>query len=130
MNTKSLFIVNGIVNILFGIAVLFATHKIMNLYLLESEPLGVSGTIMAKVYGAFLLGLGISILIGRNAEKSIARTAILYMILIVCTLSLFVYVPAFTAGQLTNMIIGTFVLLIGFGGWAAVLLYKEETSAS
>ncbi len=102
----------------------------MNLYLLESEPLGVSGTIMAKVYGAFLLGLGISILIGRNAEKSIARTAILYMILIVCTLSLFVYVPAFMAGQLTNMIIGTFVLLIGFGGWAAALLYKEDSSAA
>ncbi len=108
MKLSILFIINTIVAGVFGLAFVLAAPTFMSLYGITLSP---GGVIVARLFGAALLGYAVLTWFARNARESEARQAIV--------LALFI-------GDVIGFIMGLLGQLSGAVntlGWSTVVIY-------
>jgi hypothetical protein len=107
MTRKRLFVLNAVIAAGYGIALLVATHPILDLYGITPNPEGVY---MARWFGVELLAIGLVTWLARNATASAAGQAV---------------ARALTAGYGIGVLLALWGTLVGpFNalGWIAVAL--------
>ena len=73
MKLSTLFTINAIVSAMFGLTFVFVPEIAMSFY---GATLSPGGTLIARLFGAVLLGVAVLTWSARNAEESEARKAI------------------------------------------------------
>ena len=79
MKLSTLMVINAVVAFIFGIAFLCVAGTLLSLYGITVSP---GGLIVARLFGAALLGFAILTWFARNAEESEARRAIVLALFI------------------------------------------------
>ena len=108
MKLSTLMVITAIVAFFFGIAFVLVTGTLMSCYGVSLSP---GGLIVARLFGAALLGFAVLTWSARNAEASEARKAIILALFISDSIGFIVAL----AGQLS----GVFNDL----GWSTVIIY-------
>ncbi len=108
MKFKTLMIIKAIVCLGFGPLMLAIPRQLMNLM---GAPLYAGSSLPAREYGAALMGTLLLTWLGRNAEDSVARRAIIW--------NLFVYDALALAATLYIQLSGGLNVL----GWGIVIIY-------
>ena len=108
MKLKTLLIINTVVATLFGLAFLIVPQQLMAQY---GTTLSEGGTVIARLFGASLLGFGIVSCMARDSGPSKALTAILM---------------GFFVADLVGCVVAVFAQLTGTVnalGWSTVAIY-------
>jgi len=126
MTTKNLFLFNGIVCLLFGIPLLIAPDKLLDLYMVEGDRLGTMGTALARAYASVLIGLGIALLIATKAQLSYGRKALLALITVGNTLLIFVFGSLTMSGGAKPINWSSVVLVLIWAIWGGILWAREK----
>lgn len=108
MTLKTLLVIQAIVTIVVGLALIFVPEQMMDQFY---SPLSPDGIGMARLYGATALTLGLICWFASNADDSEARQAI---------------VLSFFIGNTVAFILALIIRLAGLGnelGWINVILF-------
>ena len=108
MKLNTLMVINAIVALVFGIALVLAPAQLLALY---AMTMGAGGILVTQLFGAALIGFGVLTWLARNAGASDARNAIL--------LALFVSDAVGFVTALRGQLAGVANAL----GWSTVALY-------
>ena len=108
MKISTLFIINTIVAGIFGLSFLFVAATLMSFYGITLSP---GGLVVARLFGAALIGFAVLSWFARNAEESIARGAIVLAFFISDSVGFIIAL----IGQLS----GT----VNAFGWSTVAIY-------
>ncbi len=114
MGLKTLMIIKAVVSLVFGLILLFLPGSLL---IILGSSYGPGAAIMAREYGAALMGVLMLTWFARNAEDSIARRAII--------ISLFVYDAVAFIAMLILQLSGAMNAL----GWGVVFIYLFFTAA-
>jgi len=117
MKFKTLMIIKAIVCLVLGIPILFFPEFLYGLFGIQLS--GVAQTYPAREYGAALFGNLLLAWIGRNAEDSIGRTAIIWALFIYDAIGFVVTLILALSGQANALIWGPvliyLLIALGFG---------------
>ena len=108
MKLGTLFTINAVVTVVFGLAFVLVAGTLLSLYGITLSP---GGLIVARLFGAALLGYAVLTWFARNAEESEARQAVV--------LALFI-------GDVVGFIVALLGQLSGAVnalGWSTVAIY-------
>lgn len=108
MKLSVLMVINAIVALLFGLAFVFAAGALLSLYGVSLNP---GGLLVARLFGAALLGFAVLTWCARNVEESEARKAIIPSLFISETIGFIVAL----IGQLSGAVNAL--------GWSTVIIY-------
>ncbi|MFC1819802.1 hypothetical protein ACFLZG_01790 [Thermodesulfobacteriota bacterium] len=108
MKLSTLMVITSIVALLFGLAFVFVAGTLMSFYGVSLSP---GGLIVARLFGAALLGFAVLTWSARNAEESKARSAIILALFISDTIGFIVAL----IGQLSGV--------LNAFGWSTVIIY-------
>ena len=114
MDLKTLMIIKAVVCLVFGLILLFLPGSLL---VILGSSYGPGAAIMAREYGAALIGILMLTWFARNAEDSIARRAII--------INLFVYDAVAFIAMLILQLSGAMNTL----GWGVVFIYLFFTVA-
>ncbi len=126
MKFKTLMIIKAIVCLGFGPLLLFVPGWLLNLL---GTSFGPGTDLTAREYGAALIGNLLLTFLARNAEHSVARTAIIWHLFVYDAIALLVTLNIQLSGGLNMLgwgIVGVYLFFtLGFG--YMLLLPKRET---
>ena len=105
---KVIFIINSIVNLVFGLAFVLVPGSTLSIY---GVSVNEAGILISRLFGASLLGYAVLSWFARNTEESAARRAILISFSI-----------GFTIGFIVSLI-GQLSGIVNALGWSSVALY-------
>jgi uncharacterized membrane protein len=127
MTAKNFFIYQTLLNLGFGLGLLFVPQTMMDTY--GGQKIDVTGAfeIVARGYGTGLIGLGIAAYLMRNAKASLARYAFLVATCVTGVLVTIVHIRALLRGDETSLGWLTVLLLVIVIAWSGMLLSKEKT---
>lgn len=108
MKLSTLFAINAIVALLFGLGFLLIPEQVVELY---DVTLGEAGIFVANIFGAALLGFAAMTWLARNSTASEARNAIMWGLFIEHVVGFVFSLLAQTAGLMNAM------------GWSIVVIY-------
>ena len=126
MTTKNFFTYQSILNLAFGIALLFAPQMMLDTY--GGEKIDLTGTIESvfRSYGTSLIGLGIAAYLMRKAKFSLAMYAFLVATCVSAILVIIIHIRAILQGD-QNSLGWLTVLLVGIiAVWSGMLISKEN----
>ncbi len=109
MKPKSLFVLNTIIALLFGLGFLLVPAAVLSLY--GVSPLDPVTEVTARFFGSALIAIGLICWFGRNLQDPAALRAIMLGLVISHTTGLMV------------AILGTVSGVLNAFGWSAVILY-------
>ena len=127
MTAKNFFIYQTLLNLGFGIGLLFVPQMMLDTY--GGQKVDVTGAfeIVARGYGTGLIGLGIAAYLMRNAKASLARYAFLVATCVSAILVTIVHIRALLRGDENSLGWLTVLLLVVVIAWSGMLLSKEKT---
>jgi len=108
MKLKTLLIINTIVALLFGLAFVFWPELLMTYY---GITLSAGGAVIARLFGAALLGYAVLTWAARNADDSVARKAIVLSLFIGDAIGFVIALLAQFSGAVNSL------------GWSTVAVY-------
>jgi len=108
MKLGTLLVITAVVALLFGLAFVLVAGPFMSLYGVSLSP---GGLLIARLFGAALLGFAILTWFARNAEQSEARKAIILSLFISDAIGFIVAL----IGQLSGVVNAL--------GWSTVIVY-------
>jgi hypothetical protein len=108
MNLNSLFVVNFILALVFGLGLMFVPSTISDLYAAELTP---AGAFMGQLFGACLIGFAILSWFARGIAEFATRQVFAMMFLVGYVLAFVISLIAQTKGVLNNL------------GWVNVVAY-------
>jgi hypothetical protein len=127
MKLKTLFLANTIIATLFGLAFLFHPSGLMSLY---GVSLGIGAVLIARLFGAALLGYGILTWLVRNAYDSAALKAIVIALFLSdlagCIVAIFGQLSGATNALGWSTVAIYALLAVGFGVFALKKPASEE----
>lgn len=126
MSTRNYFIFIAILNLLFGISLIFLPNMMTDQYLTDSQTKNTTTDLLSRLFGVLLISLAVGSMIARNAAPSPARTGWIVAALIAQIGNLFIHISAITQGiekpyALVNVVISSIILI-----WSIALLMKKE----
>lgn len=131
MSFKNLCICNGIICLLFGLLLLIIPSEFVDFIFPEGEDnLCKVGVILARGYGALLVGLGVALFISRKAKESYGRKGLLVLITVANGLLMVILALAFYLKTLDSSLAWLIVVFVVVGAiavWSGILLLKEKT---
>jgi uncharacterized membrane protein len=127
MTAKNFFIYQTLLNLGFGLGLLFVPQMMLDTY--GGQKVDVTGAfeIVARGYGTGLIGLGIAAYLMRNAKASLARYAFLVATCVTGVLVTIVHIRAILRGDENSLGWVTVLLLVIVIAWSGMLLSKEKT---
>jgi hypothetical protein len=108
MKIKTLFIINAILALVYGICFVLIPAKVLLVY---GVTQGASETLMGQYFGVGLIGIGLITLFARNVTDSNALQAIILALLISNIIGIIVSVIGTVSGVMNPV------------GWSAVIIY-------
>lgn len=108
MKLSVLMVINAIVAVLFGIAFVLAAGPLLLLYGITLSP---GGAVVARLFGAALIGFAVILWFARNVKESEARRAIVLGFFIEHVIGFIVALLAQLSGVVNNL------------GWSTVVIY-------
>lgn len=126
MTTKNFFTYQAILNLIFGIPLLFVPQMLTDMY--GTPHTDTTGTVetLSRAYGTALIGLGVCAFMVRQAQPSLARNAFLFATFVSGLLTIIVHVRAINLGfeNYTGWV--TVLLLVVLVVWSGLLVSKED----
>ena len=126
MTTKNFFLYQALLNISFGLGLLFVPQMIVDTYAVHKIDVTDLFDMMARSYGTALTGLGVSAYLMRDAQPSTARYAFLLATCVTGVLVTIVHLRAIFQGVENNLAWGTVILLLIVTAWSGWLVSKED----
>jgi len=108
MKLGTLFTINAVVAVIFGLAFLLAPEILLSYY---GAKLGIAGTLIGRFFGGTLIGYGLLTWLARNAEASEARNAIVTALFISNAIGVIVALIGPVSGIVNTL------------GWSTVVIY-------
>ena len=127
MTTKNFFIYQTLLNLGFGLGLLFVPQMMIDTYASQKTELTGTLDLIARGYGTGLIDLGICAYLMRNAKASLARYAFLVATCVTGVLVTIVHIRAILRGDENSLGWLTVLLLVIVTAWSAMLLSKEKT---
>ena len=127
MTAKNLFLYQTILNLSFGIGLLFVPQMMINMYGVQKVDISGSFDIVARGYGTALIGFGITAYLMRNAKASLARYAFLVATCVAGGLLTILHIRAILRGDENSLGWLIVLLLVIVTAWSGMLLSKEKT---
>jgi len=122
MNTRNLFTLVALINLLFGPGLIFAVESMANLYLTDPGWVNPGATLLAQGWGIMLLAEGAACLVLRNEGLSTGSRALLVLLAVSNAGWLVLHTLAILNKVETPMAWLQVAMGIVVGGWAALLL--------
>lgn len=126
MTAKNFFIYQSILNVSFGIGLLFIPQIMIDTYSIHKLDVTDTFDMVARSYGTALTGLGIAAYLMRDAKPSLARYAFLLATCVTGVLVTIVHLKAIFQGVENNMAWLTVLLLVVVTVWSGLLVSKED----
>jgi len=108
MKLKTLFIINAVIAIVYGICFALVPSRVLLIYGLVAGP---AETLLGQFFGVALIGIGLITWLARNVTDANARGAIVLALLISDIIGVIV------------SLIGTVTGVMNVFGWSAVIIY-------
>ncbi len=108
MKLSTLMVINTFVALLFGLAFVLVPGALLSLY---GITLSLGGLVVARLFGAALIGYGMLTFLARNAEESKARRAIVLALFISDVVGFIVALQGQLSGAVNAL------------GWSTVAIY-------
>ncbi len=108
MKLSTLMVINTFVALLFGLAFVLVPGALLSLY---GITLSLGGLVVARLFGAALIGYGMLTFLARNAEESKARRAIVLALFISDVVGFIVALQGQFSGAVNAL------------GWSTVAIY-------
>lgn len=125
MTLRNLFIFNTVINVLFGIPLLFVPKLLVDMYVVDAAQATPATFIISRAYGSLILALGIALWSARNAQASLGRRAILQLVVVANAIVAVVYSYAVLAGVYNTMGWSIVAINVVLAAWGGSLLVKE-----
>lgn len=126
MNTKNYFLTSGVINLLFGISLVFLPGMMIDQYLTDPSLRSSVTDFICKLYGVVLLALSIGLISASSAGPSPARKALLLTGFVADWGTAIVHIIAINEGLQKSFAWGTVLLLFLIGVWALFLLRSNK----
>ena len=108
MKLCTFMVITALVTLLFGLAFVFVAGPLLSLYGISPTP---GGLIVARLFGASLIGFAVLTWYARNAEESEARRAIIFALFIGESIGFIVALISQLSGVVNAL------------GWSTVIIY-------
>ena len=118
----------AIVELFFGILLLAVPQQLMENYATDTSLLNGTTVFLGRIYGSFLLGLGVVLWMFRDAPLSLARRAALLGFAVISVIQLVLYIGDITGGN-TNELGWSSVILIALFGVGYVYYFMQDNKA-
>ena len=125
MTLRNLFIFNTVINVLFGIPLLFIPKLLVDMYVVDAAQATSATFVISRAYGSLILALGVALWSARNAQASLGRRAIVQMVVVANAIVAVVYSYAVLAGVYNNMGWSIVAINLVLAVWGGSLLAKE-----
>ncbi len=126
MTTKNFFTYQALLNISFGLGLLFLPQMMVDMYLVQKGDMSAALDFLARSYGTALTGLGLMAYMIRDSQASLARYVFLLGTMVTGILVTCVHVRAIFQGVENNMAWGTVILLLIVTAWSGWLVSQED----
>jgi Na+/phosphate symporter len=126
MNAKTFLLVSGTIAALFSVPFIFYPGAFIQNYSATGDTINSLGEIIARAFGAMLLGLGVGQILARNATESYGRKGLLAAATIGNLISAAVYIHAGMGDLLNGLNWSSVVLTLVIGLWGLMLFLKEK----
>ncbi len=127
MKFKTLMIIKAIVCLGFGPLLLFVPGPLLNLL---GATFSTGASLTAREYGAALIGNLLLTWLGRNAEESVARRAIIWNLCIYDTIGFIATVIILLSGGLNLLGLGIVAIYLFFAAGFGYFLIPQKKTAN
>ncbi|MFM7840124.1 MAG: hypothetical protein ACKO6K_11180 [Chitinophagaceae bacterium] len=126
MTTKNYFLVSAVLDVLFGVSLVFLPDMMTQQYLVDSASQNSATILLCRLFGSLLLSLAVGLFIARDAGPSSARKGLVIAAVIVQVAYVITHVTAINQGVEKPFAWGTVGISVVMFFWGIAVLRSNK----
>lgn len=126
MTTKNYFLVSAVLNVLFGVSLVFLPDMMTQQYLVDAASQNTATILLCRLFGSLLLSLAVGLIIARDAGPSSARKGLVAAGVIVQVAYVITHAMAINQGVEKPFAWGTVGISVIMFVWGVAVLRSDK----